>query len=131
MTNPIAEPEIRKTGETTIEAIVNLDMGFGTIAGMTKFAQEAKKYNRMIYVRNVKNDESYDLKFINSALMAGVLKGEKIEFIINGVDKEAERIALRLYSGATSERSYDPDFERYENKAKKPDSFGCPWAYSE
>lgn len=116
-------PRLRRAnGWTSISAFPISEYGFGTIRGMTKFVEEAQKYERKIYVKNAFLDEWMDLKSIMQAMVAETHRGDGVTFLIEGQDEKAEHIALRLYSGATSEKIYEPDFDRYDR--------ACPWAHS-
>jgi phosphotransferase system HPr-like phosphotransfer protein len=123
----IEKPKLRKYNhQTKVDAVITLDRGFGTGRGIAKFVAEARKYSKSIFVRHEDNYELFDLKDTISAFSACLPKGKKLEIIVEGVDEEAERVALRIYSGITSHNSNEPYFDSFEQKEK-----GCPWAYSE
>jgi phosphotransferase system HPr-like phosphotransfer protein len=114
---------IKENGQIRVEAIINLDMGFGTIRGMERFVAEAQGYLKGVHVKNEGDSRLKDMKSFFMAMTACAPRFEKLEFIVDGTDAEAERMALRLYSGVTSEISSEPNFGRFEK--------ACPWAYSD
>jgi phosphotransferase system HPr-like phosphotransfer protein len=109
----ISQPQLIKgNGQTRVGAVVNLDDGLYDLKCVRKFVEEARKYKRRICVRS---DDGVVVDLKKEGYNLGAEKGEKLEFIVAGTDRGAERIALRLYSGVTSESSNSPYFGRFED----------------
>lgn len=119
-------PEIKKeSGVTSIDVILVLKPGFAcrTVTALflecQKFLDEAKAADgkaRMAYL--IPDDANYPLRFtscLDLLSFAGV-PGKKGTIQVDGEDKTAEKIALRLYSALTSEDAYNPDFYRFERQ---------------
>lgn len=109
-------PLKKKKGRTYIEAVVNLDHGFGPFIGLRKFVSEAGSYGKRVYLKSPEDDSITDLYSILNAMRVSTPRGKKLEVIVEGTDKAAERMALRIYSGLTSKDSNNPDFDRFEEE---------------
>ena len=103
---------MKKNRRTHVGAVVTLHDGFWAPLCMKKFVEEARTYKRRIYVRT---DDGALTNLKEESYNVGAEKGDRIEFIVVGTDARAERIALRLYSGVTSENSYKPYFGRFDD----------------
>ena len=105
-------PELRNDGEYTyLKARVNLGNGFPTIEGAIKFVREAGTYAKKVFLR--KDEQQFSLHDVLSALGAATPRGGELEIMVEGTDRAAKRIAVRLYSGLISEDSYNPDFNLF------------------
>jgi phosphotransferase system HPr-like phosphotransfer protein len=116
-------PAIRiENGYTLVDAIVAAEDGFGTGRGVTKFYKLCKQYEeehkRKVYARTRKEGDNHERDCTNPIALFTVscVKGETIEFKVEGTDKEAEKMALRLYSGVISENINEIDFYRFEKR---------------
>jgi phosphotransferase system HPr-like phosphotransfer protein len=98
---------------TLIDVIITAEPGFGTLRGMVTFFEECKKYKGTIYVKKAGDERKINCKDALGLLSVCGEIGEKLEFEVEGIDKNAEDFALRLYSGVTSESIYRMNFDRF------------------
>ncbi len=97
---------------TSIDAVVNLSHGLA-MRPSDRIADECKKYDKDVYF--VKEGEMWNGKRIIDLLSLGAAKDTELTILVEGMDEEAETLALRLYSALSSEDSYDMQFDRFEN----------------
>ncbi|MBW2993235.1 HPr family phosphocarrier protein [Candidatus Woesearchaeota archaeon] len=109
------KPELRKEkGFTYIDDIVvNAKPGMA-IRPSLAITEECREYiPRKVYFVN-KKGEDFNCINIMEIMFMGIQQGHEITVKVEGEDKEAERMALRLYSALKSENAYKMDFNRFE-----------------
>ncbi len=97
---------------TSIDAVVNLSHGL-CMRPSDRIADECKKYDKDVYF--VKEGEMWNGKRIIDLLSLGAAKDTELTILVEGMDEEAETLALRLYSALSSEDSYNIEFENLED----------------
>lgn len=130
-------PELTKDGKYTyVTVVVGAMPMLVNLRGAQRFVSEANKYSRDVFLRKEnlmgsaklgfinyvlntlfrkkRSKEITHLKSIEDILNLDVKLGEKLEIVVEGVDKAAENFALRIYSGIISGDSTNPYFGLFE-----------------
>lgn len=115
-------PKIRKeNGYSIIEnAVVGLYYGL-CVRPSGQIAREACMYSGNIFLETTdKNPVRTSAKSIMGIMTMEAHLGKTIRISVEGLDSEAERVALRLYSGITTPSPEDDfyfmDFNRFERE---------------
>jgi phosphocarrier protein len=106
-------PELKvEEGYTTVEAVLGIHLGLCARSSASIFRETIKYEDRDIFISS--NSNRVDAKSIMGLLTLGACCGTKIKVYVFGEDEEAKKIALRLYSGITTDSDLIPYFDRFE-----------------
>jgi phosphotransferase system HPr-like phosphotransfer protein len=106
------KPEIKRY--TSVDAVVNIENGI-VLTASAKIAKECLRHEREIYFfanKDLPFVKCADAKSVLELLVLEADKGARLQILVEGDDKAAEDIALRLYSAVTSHDKFSIDFGR-------------------
>ncbi|MBD3354946.1 hypothetical protein GF361_03095 [Candidatus Woesearchaeota archaeon] len=114
------KPEIKKIGYegkdfVSLDVVVNLHMGI-CMDPSSRIMRECRKYEGKVYMIRDDDEHNYtaDCKRMTDIMSLGAITGTDLQILVEGIGEEAEKLALRLYSGITCGDSYEMNFERWE-----------------
>lgn len=113
-------PEImRRDGYSIIENVVVGPLYGLCVRPSGEIAREASRYPKRIFLETTSDRPARaSAKSIIGLMAMEVQHGNTIRIFVEGLDSEAERVALRLYSGITTLSSEDylgfMEFDKFE-----------------
>ena len=110
MNLPIYPTITTEKGHTYVDATVQLKLGL-CARPSASIVRVTGRYKREVYFE--KDGERVNGKSIMGIMMLAAGLGSKIRIIIQGEDLPAKEIALKVYSGVTTESDLYPNFDRF------------------
>ena len=97
-----------------LDVIVNLDQGLSALGVINEIVRLCQIHKDETYLLRKDTCDIANGKSSIDLLCLSVQKGTPIRILIAGGYYDAERFARKIYSGLTSEKTYEPNFQRFE-----------------
>jgi len=108
-------PEVeRQSVFACLDAIINLDQGLSALGVINEIVRLCQAHRDETYLLRKDNCNIANAKSSIDLLCLQAQRGTPIRILIGGETYSAQRLARKIYSGLTSEKTYEPDFQRFE-----------------
>ena len=108
-------PEVKRQSDFAyLDAVVNLDQGLSALGVINEIVRLCQIHEDATYLLRKDNCNIANAKSSLDLLCLEARKETPVRILIAGGYYDAERLARKIYSGLTSEKTYEPNFQRFE-----------------